>query len=164
MSALLRSALTAVTIVGISLLGLMPTRSAAAAPRCAGDCATLSARTTTPVAGARLTLAGTDFGGSDRITLTLHGALNPLGRVRTNASGAFRTTISLPTQVTGRHAIVASEPSTGEQAVQVLRISTAAGTSRAYTGVAVIGLGALCVVLLIGGGLLLLAGRRQVSA
>jgi hypothetical protein len=173
MSAVLRSALTAVTIVGVTLLGLILACSAVAATNCGDGCPTLSARTTTPAAGARLTVAGTDFGGSHRVNLMLQGAPNPLGRARTDSTGAFRTTIRLPARVIGRHTIVASEPATGAHAEQLLTISVAnarqhndaAGgsgdSSRGYAGVAFIGLGALCVVLLIGGGLLLLTGRRR---
>lgn len=171
---LLRAGLTAAMIIGAALLGLAVAGPAAAVPRCAGDCPTLSVNTTRPAAGTALTVTGDDFGGSDRVSLTLRGATHPLGSAQTNASGAFRTTLTLPSGVAGLRPIVASDPITAQQVRQVLRIAAPnrTGIGRGTNGtnsersardarVAIIGLGALGVVLLIGGGLLLLTRRRE---
>ena len=172
MATLLRSALTAAMLVGVALIGLVLARPAGAVPRCAADCSTLSVNPARPAAGTALTVTGEDFGSRDRVEFTLHGATNPLGSAQTNAGGAFRTRLTLPSDLAGRRPIVASDPSTDQQVGHRLTIGARNagvvgraenGVERpsAYARVALIGLGAVGVVLLTGGGLLLLTARRE---
>lgn len=169
MLAAIRSALVSVTIVGAALFALLFARPALAAPHCAAACPALSVSTTTPAAGAKLFVDGAGFGASIRVTLTLQGAVHQIRPAETDVDGAFREVVTLPSRLTGRHAIVASDPATGEQAHQLLSINASSrqagdndgAGSWAYVRVAVIGVGALAVVLLMGGTLLFLARRRR---
>jgi hypothetical protein len=130
--------------------------------------ATCAAGTQHPPAGGRVPLTCNGFGAKDRINLSLHSAPISLGSALTDSSGSFSRTVTLPAGVTGQHDIVATDTSTGQTASVSLTIGGAAtggggggGGGLSSTGVAVIGIGALGLVLLGGGGMMLYAGRRH---
>jgi hypothetical protein len=142
--------------------------SSDAVPDCARSCPSLAVDTTTPVAGGAFRVTGSGYGAYHAVTLELHPHRYPLGTAGTDDAGSFQATVRLPDGVTGRHTILATDRATKDTARQVIRIAggrrgsgTDGGASPAYTRVALIGLGAVGVVLFIGGGLLLVAGRRR---
>jgi hypothetical protein len=162
---------------GAALLGLVAVvvgtaafgASAQAAPYI--DQPTLSVSDQTPALGGTLTVTGANYLPGAVVTLTLHTVVSTLGTATPDASGAFSTSVTLPAGVAGAHTIVGagSVPNDTASVAIVIGGSGAGGVSvgggsgggLAATGVAVIGIGALGVVLLIGGGVLLLAGKRR---
>ena len=93
-----------------------------------------------------------------------------LGKTKAKADGTFKIVVKVPRNVKkGKHTINVSGPGAGcsgvagvsVTAASVTPTGTSGGGGLASTGVAVIGIGALGVVLLIGGGLMLLASRRR---
>ena len=71
-------------------------------------CATLSVSTTNPLPGETIGVTGVDFVANAAVRLELHSASHYLKTVRTNARGAFSTSVTLPGGVRGRHLIVAT--------------------------------------------------------
>ncbi len=139
----------------------------------------LSVSNTCPSVGAAITVVGTDFVPGSNVTLTLRTQTFPLGSVTADASGGFTASVTLPSEVTGSHTIVAAGAATttnSNTATAGITIACSGvggtgggggggGGGLATTGIAVIGIGSLGLVLLLGGGLMLLAGkRRRVSA
>jgi hypothetical protein len=121
--------------------------------------------------GASLTVFGDNFTPNSRAVLTLHSAPVALGTVSTDSNGQFSAQVTVPSSTTpGQHTIEALDVPTGDIAAASL-VVTGSGSSGgggggtggglAGTGVAVIGVGALGVILLVGGGLMLMAGRRR---
>lgn len=131
---------------------------------------TLSVSTQTPVAGGHLTVTGTGFVNGTPVTVTLHSAVVTLGSATPDASGNFSLSVTLPSNVTGTHTIVASGPAANDTASVTITIGTGSGTGGptsgsggglSATGVAVISIGSVGVLLLGAGGLMLLFGRRR---
>lgn len=165
-----RSLAVLVSCVTALFAALVALASASDAAPCAySNCVTLSVSTTTPPVGGTITISGTGWGANDTVNITLHTATYPLASPTADASGAFTTTVTLPAGVSGRHTIVAVDPTTGQTASVAITIGAPSaapgaapgGGGLSNTGVAVISIGALGVVLLVGGGLMLLAGRRR---
>jgi hypothetical protein len=167
-------ATVAVVIGAVLALGLAFAASSSAAPY--SNPATCSTNTSNPAVGGTVVLSCTGFGGNDTVDITLHTVTYSLGSATTDTNGAFTKTLQLPAGVSGPHTIVAFDPTTGQSASVAITIGSSGGTSGggtssgggsssggglSNTGVAVIGIGALGVVLLVGGGLMLLAGRRR---
>ncbi len=71
-------------------------------------CPTLSVSTTTPLAGATITVTGSNFTAGAHITLELHTTTYVLAHVTASASGAFTASVTMPAGVTGAHDIVAT--------------------------------------------------------
>jgi hypothetical protein len=154
------------TITGMVMVaGLAAATSSAASPYSDGP--TVSVSTTTPAVGGSVTVAGSGFGAHDMMTIVLHTKAYDLGTTRTDAAGAFSAAVGLPDGVSGHHTIVVTDAATGRTQSISIEIGGAAGRSSesggglSSTGVAVIGLGALAVVLLVGGGLAMFAGRKS---
>jgi hypothetical protein len=87
-----------------------------------------------------------------------------LGTAHTDANGGFSKSITVPNVALGAHSIVGVDTVTPESASAAYTVTgggTGSGGGIANTGVAVIGLGAIGGVLLTGGALMLLAGRRR---
>lgn len=160
----LLAALLAVTGVMLTTALAFAT-SSEAAPY--SDGASVSVSTTTPAVGDNLTVAGSGFGANDTLRIALHTKVFDLGATHTDGAGAFSASVSLPDGVSGAHHIVVTDPATGQTQSIPIEIGGAAGGSTSSkgdlssTGVAVIGLAALAVVLLIGGGLAMFAGRKS---
>ena len=111
-----------------------------------------------------------NFTPNSNASLSLHSAPVDLGTVTTDGSGSFSAQVTIPSSTTaGSHTIEALDTPTGDIATAGLTVTTGTGGGGggggggglAGTGVAVIGIGALGLVLLVGGGLMLMAGRRR---
>jgi len=122
--------------------------------------------TQTPTAGGQLTLSGQGCAANETLTLTLDTG-DVLGTTTTDSTGAYSTSVTLPSGVTGHHTITVSGSAgcSGTAGVEIQASGGGGGGGSggglAGTGVAVIGIGALGVVLLVGGALMLMAGRRR---
>lgn len=112
----------------------------------------------TPPAGGSITVSGQGCTPGATITVSLDNG-STLATAKADSSGAYSVVVTLPSGVTGHHNITVN----GAGCSGVLAIDIQSG-GLATTGVAVIGIGAVGVVLLVGGGLMLLAGRRRKSA
>ncbi|MGI8678590.1 MAG: hypothetical protein ACR2LX_07890 [Jatrophihabitans sp.] len=139
-----------------------------------GTSPTLSLNKSIAVEGSQVVVTGANYAANERVTLTLHSAVSTLGTAQTDASGSFRTTVTLTAGVVGQHTIT-GDGATGDTASASILITAAGsgggsgtgggssggGGGLSSTGVAVISLGTLGLVLLLGGGMMLLAGRRR---
>ena len=120
-----------------------------------------------PAEGGHFTLHGKGFGRHEHMRDVLHSVPFTLAPAVTDASGNFATTVALPMGFTGVHTISSTGATTGRTATVTITIggttTAAAPTSNglAFTGAAVIGIGSLAVLLLVGGGLMLFASRRR---
>jgi hypothetical protein len=112
----------------------------------------------TPPEGGSITISGQGCTPGATITITLDNG-DTLATTKADSSGAYSVVVKLPSGVTGHHTITVS----GAGCSGVVGINIQSG-GLATTGVAVIGIGAVGVVLLVGGGLMLLAGRRRKTA
>lgn len=125
---------------------------------------TVSVSDQTPTAGSSLTFCGTGFQAGETVTIVLdNGTTYP--SVAADSSGAFCTTAVLGVSLTGTHTLTATGTTSGSTAnieIKVAGVSASAGTGGlAFTGAAVIGIGALGGLLLVGGAMMVLAGRRR---
>ncbi|HYO17885.1 MAG TPA: hypothetical protein VES02_04365 [Dermatophilaceae bacterium] len=131
-----------------------------------GDQPTTSVSDQTPAAGSSLTFCGSGFQPGETVTIVLdNGTTYP--SVTADAAGDFCTTIVLGASLSGTHTLTATGTTSGITAsttIQVLGVSANAGPTGgglAFTGAAVIGIGALGGLLLVGGGMILFATRRR---
>jgi hypothetical protein len=127
---------------------------------------TLSVTTQTPAAGGSLVLTGLGFGVNEDVSDTLHTVTYTLAGAHTDSSGGFSVTVTLPAGVTGSHTIVSKGLTSGITASISISIGgTSSGGSSSgglsSTGVAVVGIAGLGTALLIGGGIMLMAGKRR---
>lgn len=134
---------------------------------------TVSVSDQTPVAGQPLTITVSGFLPGEDVRIELRSTVRVLATVRADANGVATATVTLPSDVTGNHTIVAIGLVSGRTAsipITILApavnspvnniVSTEPGLPR--TGVEVVGIGAAATALLIAGGiLLLLSGRRR---
>lgn len=122
--------------------------------------------------GDKVVVTGEHFTPNKTADLSFHSASVPLGSVAVSASGTFSTTITVPSVPLGAHEVVALDVASGQSASAAFDVNgngtAGAGGANgggsgglANTGVAVLGIGLLGLVLLVGGGLMLLAGRRR---
>jgi hypothetical protein len=162
-------------VLSLSLaVGLGLAASSSAAPYTPAPAVSVS--TSAPVAGGGLTVSGSGFGADDTVNLVLHTKAYSLGSATTDAAGAFSKTVQLPAGVTGSHTIVITDPTTGQTSSMAITIESSSSSGGASggasggssgggglsnTGVAVLGIGGLGAALLLGGGVMLLAGRRR---
>jgi hypothetical protein len=157
----------AASVLFVAMIGAF-SGSAQAAPYTAQP--TVSVSDETPTEGGTLTLTGQGFGSSEDVNNTLHTVTYPLTSAHTDAAGNFSVVVTLPAGVTGTHTIVSAGVTSGRTASVTITIGApstggAGGGGLSNTGVAVIGIAGVGVLLLIGGGTMLLAGkRRKVSA
>jgi hypothetical protein len=112
----------------------------------------------TPPEGGSITVSGQGCTPGATISVSLDNG-STLATTTADSSGAYSVVVTLPSGVTGHHEITVS--GAGCSGVEAIDIQSG---GLATTGVAVIGIGAVGVVLLVGGGLMLLAGRRRKSA
>jgi hypothetical protein len=120
-----------------------------------------------PTAGSSITFCGQGFAPGETVSVTLDNATTNAS-VTAGASGAFCTTIVLGATLTGNHPITARGLTSGRTSsaeVNVRGVSASAATTTsgglAFTGAAVIGLGALGGLLLVGGAIMVIAGWRR---
>ena len=152
------------SVVALIIATLTFAATANAAPYT--NAATVSVSNQNPSEGGSLGVTCAGFTGGEQIGVTLD-AQTDLGSGTADASGSFNTTVTLPQGVTGQHTIVCAG-ALGETASLTITIgaaTTGGGGGLSNTGVAVVGIGSLGVILLVGGALLLMVGkRRRVSA
>jgi hypothetical protein len=127
---------------------------------------TTTVSTQTPVAGSSVTFCGSGFQPGETVAITLGGT--PQDSAVADGSGAFCSTVVLGATLTGTQTLTATGLSSGSTSSLTIRIagaSASAGTAPsgglAFTGAAVIGIGALGGLLLIGGAIMVLASRRR---
>jgi hypothetical protein len=167
MSAVKRPVGVFVALLGLLLGGLLAVATAASAtPYVPG--ATCSVTDGTPPVGGPVTVNASDFGAYDDIQFTLHTVTYPLGSATSDGAGSVSITTGLPDGVAGNHTIQAYDPTTNQLCSVDVNIGGSGsggegtgGGPTAVTGVAIFALGGLAVLLLVGGGLLVLAGRRR---
>ena len=123
---------------------------------------TVSVSDQTPTAGSSLTFCGADFLPGETVTIGLdNGTTYP--SVVADKGGAFCATIVLGASLTGTHTLTATGTTSGRTASIKITIAgvTASTGGLAFTGPAVIGVSALGGLLLVGGAMMVLAGRRR---
>jgi hypothetical protein len=164
-----------IAVLGMVLAAVSFSASAGAAPppgSSTGSGTSPVVTTQTPPAGGQLGVSGQGCGPFETIDISLDNGAFPLGTTQTDSSGAYDTTVTLPDGVTGPHTLSVVGETSGCSGALALNITAAGsgggggtsgggGGSLASTGVAVAGIGAVGLVLLVGGGLMLLAGRRR---
>lgn len=169
--------LAVVSVVGALITMIVFAASSAAAPSDSGyppPPPAGSVSDQTPVAGSTITVSGSGFLAGETVDCVLHSAAVDLGSAQADANGNVSLVVTLPTGVTGAHTIVLTGETSGRTVSIPITIQAASaggsggsggsgggGGGLASTGVAVLGIGGLGVVLLIGGGFLLLAGKRR---
>ena len=169
MSAMKRLFAVIVAVIGMVIAAASLGVAASAYPT--GQSPTIATSASTVQQGGTLTVTGDHFTPNASATLSLHSAVVPLGTVSTDANGQFSAQITIPSsEPAGTHTIEALDNPTGDIAAATITV-TAGGTGGgggggggggvAETGVAVISIGAVGLVLLVGGGLMLMAGRRR---
>jgi hypothetical protein len=133
----------------------------------------VSVSSTTPAPGGPFSASGDGATPNGSVSGDLHTAVYHLATVTADATGHWSMSTTLPAGVTGNHTFVVTDVATGKTLASVaLDIGGAAagssgggsgggGGGLAITGVAIIGLGTIGVALLVGGGLMLMAGRRR---
>jgi len=174
MSATKRLFAAAGVIIAVIIAAVAFSSTASAAPYVNNN--TLGVSDQTPCAGCSVQVAGGGFTPGETIDLSEHSTPFNLGTTTAGADGSFAATVTLSPNLVGQHTIVAVGETSGHSAsVSVDIAGSGAGGQEtggngngsggsgglAATGVAVIGIGSLGVVLLAGGGLMLLAGRRR---
>lgn len=170
MSAIKKPVTALIGVLAMLFAGLFfAATSASAYPT--GTAATIGVSNSTPPVGGTDTVFGAHYQPGETVSLSLHSAVYSLGSATADGSGAFSTTVTLPAGVSGSHTIVGTGLTSGETASVQINIGgtsssgSGSGSGLSSTGVAVIGIGAVGLALLVGGGLLLMAGkRRKVSA
>jgi hypothetical protein len=130
---------------------------------------TVAVSSQTVTAGGSITFSGSGFLPGETVRITVSDPIT-LKSVVADSSGSFSTVIVLPAGLTGAQTLTATGLTSGRTAsitIQVLAASanpfptsTATG-GLAFTGAAVGAIGALGGLLLIGGGLMMLASRRR---
>ena len=120
----------------------------------------------TPKAGSSLTFCGSGFQPGETVTIALDNGTTYPSAVA-DSSGAFCTTLVLGASLTGTHTITATGTSGATASVQIVVAGVSASANPpaaaglAFTGAAVLGIGSLGALLLVGGAALVLAGRRR---
>jgi hypothetical protein len=117
-----------------------------------------------PHAGGSITVSGTKCTPGATVTVKLDGSTT-LGSGTTDSSGAYSIPVTIPSSTSpGHHTISVVGGNCAGSGVLGIEVLAPSGSGNlAGTGVAVVGIGAVGVVLLIGGGLMLLAGRRRAA-
>ena len=168
MSAMKRLFAATLAVIGLVIAAASLGSTASAYP--AGTAPSISVSSSTVAPGGSDTVSGTNFTPNSSVSLSLHSDPVDLGTVTTDGSGNFSAAVTIPSSTaTGSHTIEALDTPTGDVATAAITVSTSGtgtgggggGGGLAGTGVAVIGIGALGIVLLVGGGLMLMAGRRR---
>jgi hypothetical protein len=128
---------------------------------------TTSVSDQTPAAGSSLKFCGSGFKPGETVTISLDNGTHFPSAVA-DSSGGFCEAIVLGVSLTGPHTITAAGTSSGATSsvqIQIAGVSASAGPTTVgglpFTGAAVVGIGSLAVLLLLGGALMVFAGRRR---
>jgi|SRR5450631_4666953 len=155
----------------IVMFGVIIAMVAFATPSSAASYATqptTSVSNQAPAAGSAVTFCGKDFLAGETVTIALsNGTKYP--SVVADASGAFCTTVVLGATLTGTQTLTATGTTSGRTSSTTIQVAAATANAGvtpstgglAFTGAAVIGIGALGGLLLIGGATMVLASRRR---
>lgn len=140
-------------------------------PSGTGTAPSTTVSSTTPGVGGDFSAGGTGATPNGTVSGDLHTAVYHLATVKADSSGHWAVSTKLPDGVSGNHTFVVTDLTTGKTLASIaLNIGgTTSGTGGvnsgggglAITGVAIVGLGTIGVALLVGGGLMLMAGRRR---
>jgi len=119
-----------------------------------------------PASGSSLQFCGSGFAPGETVTIALdNGTTFPSDQA--DSSGAFCTTIVLGASLSGTHTLVATGTTSGRTSSTTIQVAGVAANSSdtndelAFTGAAVVGIGGLGALLLVGGGVMVFAGRRR---
>ena len=156
------------SVLALMIAALTFAAPAGAAPYVEAASISLSAQAACTSVG----VSGTGFAPGSAVAFSL--GTSSLGSATADANGAFSVTVSLPSGLSGLQTLVAAQGDVTASAGVTIDCAAAGGAGGGggggsgglpNTGVAVIGIGVLGLVLLIGGAAMLLAGkRRRVSA
>jgi hypothetical protein len=142
-------------------------------------CPTMSLSTTTPVVGETITVEGVDFIPDAHVRLELHTKVYVLADLTVSGSGTFSTHVTMPSGVSGSHAVVAIGGSAGgatcpDNPVQIVRLHNGSqgtdangggtdnnGGGTAFTGVDVLLLLLIAALLIVAGVMLTRGGKRR---
>ena len=164
----------AVFVVIVTAIAAMIFGGGSASAYNPGEHPTIGLSKSSGLTGDSVVVSGQGFSLNSSATLVFESTPVSLGTVATSATGTFSTTITVPDVPVGPHHVLATDGVTGKTASAAFDV-TGSGTAGAggtgsgggsggglaSTGVAVVGIASLGLVLLIGGGLMLLAGRRR---
>ena len=132
-----------------------------------GTQTTVSVSNQAPTAGSSVQFCGTGFQPGETVTIGLDNGTTYRSAVA-DSSGAFCSTLVLGDTLTGTHTITARGATSGATASVTIVVagvsanaSPPAAAGLAFTGAAVLGIGSLGGLLLVGGAALVLAGRRR---
>lgn len=132
-----------------------------------GGGATISVSSSVVAPGGTITVSGSGFEANQTVRITLYPEAVVLGTTTSESSGAWSATVTIPSDTAlGRHTITAMDTA-GDSASVTITVTAAAGPSGgggggvSTTGVAVMSIGALGVLLVAGGAVMLMAGRRR---
>jgi hypothetical protein len=140
------------------------------------SCSLSSAEGSSFTPGENVTLIGSGFGANSQVQLTIRSRAENLGTITADSTGAFRTTVTIPTDLgTGSHVLTASSPSTscsfdptittsslsGHQVAAAAAAKPTSGSGLASTGFQTATAITVGIVVIGGGITLLLIGRRR---
>jgi LPXTG-motif cell wall-anchored protein len=159
-----RFAAVLVVMLGLVAGGVALATSAQGAPYTLQP--TISVSDQNPEQGASLTVTGSGFGASENVAIRV-GGIN-LATARTDASGAFTQSITLPSDLTGTQTVTGVGQTSGATASATITISATkaagGGGGLPNTGAAILGTSLVAVVLLgLGGAMVMISRRRRVS-
>jgi len=134
---------------------------------------TTSVSNQAPAAGSSLQFCGSGFAPGETVTIALdNGTSFPSDQA--DSSGAFCATLVLGVSLSGTHTIVATGATSGRTSSTTIRVAGVAANSNgntgneattgnelAFTGAAVVGIGGLGALLLVGGTVLVYGSRRR---
>ena len=155
----------------ILMFGVIIALVAFAVPANAADpysnATTVSVSNQAPTANSSVQFCGTGFQPGETVTIGLENGTTYPSAVA-DSSGAFCSTLVLGATLTGTHTITARGATSGATASVTIVVagvsanaSPPAAAGLAFTGAAVLGIGSLGALLLVGGAALVLAGRRR---
>lgn len=158
-----------IAVLGMIAATLAFSASASAYPPGTGP--SLSLSSSTAPEGGSVTVFGNGFT-PGTVNLTLCSTTSSLGTAQADSTGAFTQGVTLPAGVTGAQKICGTNSAGTASADITITTSSGGGGgggggtgggggNLAGTGAAVIGIGVLGVLLLVGGGAMLLAGKRR---
>ncbi|MCW2497741.1 hypothetical protein [Jatrophihabitans sp.] len=159
--------LGAASIVLVAMIAAALSFGGGASAYTVGNNPTLSGSASSAPAGGEIEITGSGYTPNTDAAVSFHSTPVSLGTVAVNSAGAFDITVKIPSDATvGLHHIEGTDAVTGAVGSFAVTVTgagtgTSGGGGIASTGVAVIGIGALGTVLLVGGGLMLMAGRRR---
>lgn len=155
-----RIGLVTAALVGLAISTVLFAGGAQAAPYSTQP--TIAANTQTPTEGGSFTVTGDGYLPGETVDVVLHSTPFALGSAVADLNGDFSLSVTLPSGVSGSHTITSTGVTSGRVATLAVTIDpTLASSALPFTGVAITGIGAIALVALAVGGLMLLVGRRR---